>query len=146
MTERTDALKSMHTSLIEARNGYDEAVKQSEGKGLTPLVLELVSLHSAAASAIATHLTALGETPEADGSFMSTVHRTVIDLRSYVTGLDENILPSLISGEERNLATYDETIEATKADAPEYATLNAQRDTLAAKIEQMEAMKSRFAA
>ena len=37
MTEHADALKTLHTSLIDSRNGYEEALEDAEGKGLTPL-------------------------------------------------------------------------------------------------------------
>jgi len=32
-----DHLKSLQTSAIDARNGYQEALKQADGKGMTPL-------------------------------------------------------------------------------------------------------------
>lgn len=146
MSERSDTLKSLHTMLIDSRNGYDEAVKQSDGKSLTPLFREMITLRDKAAGALAIQLTALGENPDADGSFMSTVHRTVIDVRSYLTGLDESILPSLISGEERIIEKYDDAINESSPANPEYAVLVAQRDELRAKVNEMQSMQSRSAA
>jgi uncharacterized protein (TIGR02284 family) len=100
-------------------------------------------LRNAAAAEIAGPLTSLGEKPDADGSFMSTVHRTVIDVRSYVTGLDESVLPSLISGEERILGYYDDALTKSAAGNPEYAILVDQRAKLIAKIDEMRRMKAR---
>lgn len=146
MSDRIDALKTLHTSLIDSRNGYDEAVKQSDGEGLEPLFRSMIDMRSAASSELATQLTSLGEKPDADGSFMSTVHRTVIDIRSYVTGLDESVLPSLISGEERILGYYDDALSKTAAGNPEHAVMVDQRAKLIAKIDEMKRMNSRAAA
>ena len=77
---------------------------------------------------------------------MSTVHRTVIDLRSYITGLDANVLPALINGEERIIGYYDAALEASAPADPEYATLIDQRDALKLKIRDMEVMRARAAA
>jgi uncharacterized protein (TIGR02284 family) len=119
MTEHVDALKSLHTSLIDSRNGYEEALEDSEGKGLAPLFRKMVELHDRHATELAERLSALGEEADEDGSFMSTVHRTVISIRSILTGLDESILPGLIDGEERNLRAYDEAIDsAWRTSAP----------------------------
>ncbi|MFN0219900.1 MAG: ferritin-like domain-containing protein [Hyphomicrobium sp.] len=146
MTDRIDALKTLHTSLVDSRNGYDEAVKQSKGEGLEPLFRGMIELRNSAASELAPHLVALGETPDADGSFMSTVHRTVIDVRSYVTGLDESVLPSLISGEERILGYYDDALAASSPENVEHSALVEQRAKLVAKIDEMHRMKARAAA
>ncbi|MGQ0456981.1 MAG: ferritin-like domain-containing protein [Hyphomicrobium sp.] len=146
MSDRIDALKALHTSLVDSRNGYDEAVKQSNGEGLEPLFRSMIELRDAASSELAQQLTSLGETPDADGSFMSTVHRTVIDIRSYVTGLDASVLPSLISGEERILASYDDALAKSAAGNPEHAALVEQRAKLIAKIDQMKRMNAKAAA
>lgn len=61
MTSHVDALKSLHTSLIDSQNGYEEAVEDSEGKGLAPLFQEMVELHGRHADEPAEHLSALGE-------------------------------------------------------------------------------------
>ena len=92
---------------------------------------------------LAEHLTALGEEVDDDGSFMSTVHRTVISVRSVLTGLDESILPGLIDGEERILENYDDALEVAPQGSPEHQTLRTQRAALERKI---DAMKSRVPA
>ena len=62
-------------------------------------------------------LSAAGLTPDEAGSFMSTVHKTVIGVRSAVVGLDAGSLSSFASGEENNLAKYDESIKGEPANA-----------------------------
>ena len=69
--------------------------------------------------------------------FLSTIHRTVISIRSLFGGLDESILPGLIDGEERVLGYYDEAL--TDCPPSETAMLSAQRSALNAKINEMKA-------
>jgi len=141
MTDHVDSLKSLHTALVDSRNGYEEALEDAEGKGLTPLFRDMISLRNKHAAELAEHLRALGEKVDNEGSFMSTVHRTVISIRSVLTGLDDSILPGLIDGEERIIGYYDEAI----AESPEYDTLVRQREAVSAKVAEMRARNERAA-
>jgi uncharacterized protein (TIGR02284 family) len=141
MTERSDRLASLHTTLIDSRNGYDEALDDAEGKGLTPLFKEMIALRDKDIPEIAALLAAEGVEPDSSGSLMSTVHRAVISIRSLFSDLDETILPGLIDGEERVLKSYDEAIAAAGSGQAGLATLKRQRDRLAAKIAEMRRMR-----
>jgi uncharacterized protein (TIGR02284 family) len=143
MADHIDHMKSLHTTVVDARNGYEEALKDAEGKGLSPLFREMIALHQRHANALAADLARQGEKVDDRGSFMSTLHRTVISIRSLFGGLDESILPGLIDGEERVVGYYDEALK----DCPpsETATLSQQRAALQAKIAEMKAQKPKAA-
>ncbi len=145
-TERIDALKTLHTSLIDTRNGYEEAIDQAKAGDHTNLFRDMAGLHTASGADLALQLTALGEAADTSGSFMTTVHRTVIDVRAFISGLGDSVLPSMISGEERILGTYDDAINASGSGFPEYQLLVSQRDALRMKVSEMERMKERAAA
>ena len=136
MADHIEHLKSLHTTVIDARNGYEEALKDAEGKGLAPLFRDMMALHQSHADALAADLTRHGERVSDSGSFLSIIHRTVISVRSLFGGLDKSILPGLIDGEERVLSYYDEAI----SDCPpaEQAELTRQRQALQAKINEMK--------
>jgi uncharacterized protein (TIGR02284 family) len=142
MTSHTDTLTSLHTALIDSRNGYEEALKDAEGKGLTPLFRDMIALRTQHADELKHHLIGMGAEVDDEGSFMSAVHRTVISLRSVFTELDEGILPGLIDGEERIVGYYDEAIESVLPGSRENAALVAQRSVLKAKIADMQMRKS----
>lgn len=139
MADHIDHMKSLHTTVVDARKGYEEALKDAEGKGLTPLFREMIALHQSHADALAADLARHGEKVDDQGSFMSTIHRTVISVRSLFGGLDESILPGLIDGEERVVSYYDEAL--TDCPPEETAALAKQRAALQAKINQMKAQK-----
>lgn len=137
-----DHLKSLHTRAIDARNGYREALKDADGKGMTPLFGDMIALHERNAAELAHELTKANETPDEKGSFMTVVHETIMDVRSLFNGLDESVLPGLIDGEKRNVAKYDDALTDAQGTPAVAALLTAQRNSIAKKIASMEATKA----
>jgi uncharacterized protein (TIGR02284 family) len=141
MTEYLDALKKLHTVLIDSRNGYDEALRDADGGGLTPLFREMIALRDAHHHEIDAHLRDAGESPDESGSFMTAVHRTIFKIRSLVTGLDDSVLPGLIDGEERVMTYYEDVLRSAPTPAVA-STLNAQALALREKIAHMRMMEN----
>lgn len=139
MSDLVHSLTVLHTSLIDARSGYQEGLKDAHGKGLSPLFTELIELHGNDAAAIAAELKRLGEAVDDDGSYMGTLDRAVMKITSLITELDAKILPSLIDGETRVLKHYDAAIAASAPGNAEYPVLIAQRDGLRQRIAAMQA-------
>ncbi len=96
-----DHLKSLHTSAIDARNGYQEALKDAGDNGMTPLFRDMIALHERNANELSRELTKINEIADEKGSFMTVIHETIMDVRSLFNGLDESVLPGLIDGEKR---------------------------------------------
>jgi len=137
MPELTERLTSLHTSLIDARSGYREGLKDAHGKGLMPLFAELIALHGDAADAIAALLAARGAPVDDTGSLMGTFDRAVMKITSLLTALDDKIIPSLVDGEHEVLHHYDLAIEAAAPDDPAVPVLIAQREALQRKVAEM---------
>lgn len=142
MSDYLDALKSLHTTLIDSRIGYNEALSDAEGKGLSPLFREMIELRDRHHAELDAHLRAAGETPDESGSFLSIVHRTIFKIRSLMSELDEKVLPGLIDGEKRIAGYYEDVLR----DAPPAATtrtLEQQLTELRRQIGKMQAMHGR---
>lgn len=137
-----DKLKSLHTSAIDARNGYREALEDADSKGMTPLFRDMIELHEGNAAELARELTKFNEIAEDDGSFMTVVHKTIMDVRSLFNGLDESVLPGLIDGEKRNVAKYDDALKTAGPATNVASVLMAQRAKIAQKVALMEMQKS----
>lgn len=133
------SLTALHTSLIDARSGYQEGLKDAQGQGLSALFTDLIALHGQHADAIAAQLKRLGAPSNDRGSYMGTLDRAVMKLSSLFSKLDEKFLPNLIDGEHRVLAHYDKAIEASLPGHAEYPVLIAQRDALRQRIAAMKA-------
>jgi uncharacterized protein (TIGR02284 family) len=133
-----EQLKSLHTHAIDARNGYEEALKDAEGQGLTSLFREMIALHEGNADELSACLVRAGAPVNDDGSFMSVVHRTIMSVRSLFGGLGESVLPGLIDGEERNKSGYDKALQMQALPVDLRGLLTKQRDRIDAAIAGMK--------
>jgi len=141
-----DHLKTLHTSAIDARNGYEEALEDAEGKGMTPLFRDMIALHDGNAEELGGALINAGETADQDGSFMSVIHRTIMNIRSLFNGLDGSVLPGLIDGEKRNVSKYDDALQVAASTPAIAGLLSAQRAKIIAKIAVMEQQNAAYEA
>jgi uncharacterized protein (TIGR02284 family) len=134
----TAALKSLHTALIDAEEGYDTAVRDADGPEMRALFEELRALHQKAHADVHAILVGKGEQPDETGSFMSMVHKTVVSVRAAITGLDKPSLTSFANGEERILKDYDAAIEESRDDQPVATQLRRHRDALQEVVSRMK--------
>jgi uncharacterized protein (TIGR02284 family) len=134
----TTSLKSLHTALIDAEEGYDTAVRDADGPEMRAVFEELRTLHQEAHADVHAMLVGNGEQPDETGSFMSMVHKTVVSVRAALTGLDRPSLTSFASGEERILNDYDAAIEESRGDAPVVDRLRRHRDALQEVVSRMK--------
>jgi uncharacterized protein (TIGR02284 family) len=137
-----EQLKSLHTHAIDSRNGYEEALHDAEGRGMTPLFRDMISLHTTNAEELFDQLARMDRHPDQNGSFMSTIHRTIMGIRALFGGLDESVLPGLIDGEKRNLSRYDDALEGRDMNADVRAVLERQRLRIETAVVAMRAMQA----
>jgi uncharacterized protein (TIGR02284 family) len=137
-----DELKKLHTNAVDARKGYEEALADAEGRGMTPLFKRMIALHSSNASELGSQLQASGEMPDQDGSFLAHVHRTILSIRGLFGGLDESVLPGLLDGEERNASCYDDAMKMADAPADLRTLLTRQRGRIETEIAAMKDVKA----
>jgi hypothetical protein len=133
-----DALVELHTALIDTCNGYDEALKDAQKPDIVALFQRAKLLHEKAHANIHAILSARGVAPDDEGSFMLTVHETVISVRSAVVGLDKSLLTSFASGEQKMIGAEDKAIESNGDDGPVRIALEQQRSTLIDLVGEMQ--------
>src|SRR6202000_2493088 len=80
-----DSLKKLHTALIDTRNGYQKAVEDASSPAVKSLFSDMVALKEKDHAELHAGLTRLGEKPDENGSFMSTVHKAAVGVRATVT-------------------------------------------------------------
>jgi uncharacterized protein (TIGR02284 family) len=136
-----DSLKKLHTSLVDNRKGYEKAVEDAEPNVKT-LFSEMAALKARQHAELHAGLSRLGEKPDDAGSFMATVHKTVIGVRAATTGLGTNSLSSFVMGEKQVVDEYDDAIEECSSDTALVETLTQQKQTLLAKIAEMERLET----
>jgi uncharacterized protein (TIGR02284 family) len=134
-----EQLKTLHTHAIDARHGYEEALDDAEGHGLTALFRQMIALHGSNADELSATLVRAGATVNDDGSFMTVVHRTIMRIRALFDGLGESVLPGLIDGEQRNKSSYDKALQMQTLPTDTRSLLTSQRDRIDAAISGMKA-------
>jgi uncharacterized protein (TIGR02284 family) len=134
-------LRSLHTAAIDARSGYEEARDDAEHRATRPLFQEMIAVHTKNAEDLSHVLQRSGAPVGEDGSFMTTVNRTVMSLRSLLGGLGGNVVPALIDAEKHNLSRYDDVLTSKDAPADVREVLLKNRERLEVAIARMRAPK-----
>ena len=134
-----DSLKSLHTTLIDAEKGYETAIRDADEPQMKATFEKMAALHARAHADVHAILLAKGEKPADAGSFLSLIHKTVISVRSAITGLDRASLPSFADGEMRIVEIYDRAREEASLSGSETETLGWNRQALLAAIADMRA-------
>jgi uncharacterized protein (TIGR02284 family) len=132
------SIMELHTALVDACKGYDEAIQDVEKPRLRTLFEKAKSMHEKAHAEIHAILNARAANPDDEGSFMSTVHKVVISTRAAVVGLDEGSLPSFASGEERIIEAYDRAIDGNADDGAVRSVLEQQKSFLIELVGEMQ--------
>jgi len=133
----SSTLSSLHTAIIDAREGYGKAIEKAEDPAVLERLRAVDRLHEAAHADIHRILSGQGEVADDETSLMGTVHKAVVTARSAILGLDEASLSAFASGEDNNLQAYDDAI-AQLANPGERAILQKHRDALASEVAQMK--------
>lgn len=127
-TEVIDALADLHTRTVDALAGYEKVVEKAEPE-FRPVAQQFRDLHSRHAAQLASLLTSLGASVDADGSFMATINRTVVSLRAFFDEIDEDVMDNIRSGEDHVLRAF-ESVLASGPTQPYHADLMAMREDL----------------
>ena len=138
----SDSLSSLHTALIDAREGYAKAIEKTHDADALRYFKLLDALHSDAHTDIHGLMAARGEKLDESGSVMGTVHKAVVSVRSAIVGLDEGSLAAFASGEDNNLEAYDAAIR-DETDPAGRETLTKHREALAEKVAEMKLLAER---
>ena len=131
------ALKKLQTELVDARRGYEEALKDSTDGDVAGLFRQMLEVHTKAIGQIRDALAAAGEANEEHGSFMSLVHRTVVSVRATVSGLGPDSLPAFANGEAQILLAYNDAIEESRPYPKIGGVLQSQRQELSGMVSKM---------
>jgi hypothetical protein len=102
-----DALSTVQTSVVDAIAGYRTMLKHCEPE-IAEIVQAYHDTHERHDLDLSARLDALRKEPDLDGSFFSTVQKAVVGTRAAFDTVGENVLPQIVSGEERILDSYRE--------------------------------------
>ncbi|HEX8457593.1 MAG TPA: PA2169 family four-helix-bundle protein [Pyrinomonadaceae bacterium] len=130
MAENDNAI-SVLNNLIETckdgQNGFQTAAEGIERSDIKSLFYEYSQQRAQFAGELQQEVRRLGGDPEQSGSVAATLHRGWINIKSAVTGADENaILAECERGEDSAVSNYKDALEDTHLPADLRAVIERQ--------------------
>lgn len=125
-TTREQAQETIHQDLVnnlqglleknyDAEKGFKKAMEDAESQDLKRFLKTQALQRNRFATELDKEIRDLNETPKESGSTTGTLHRTWIDLKSAVSGNDdEAVLEECIRGEKASLEEYENTLKENR--------------------------------
>lgn len=139
--DSNEKFQDLLTVVIDSRNGYSEALKDTTHESMAAFFSSMHELKSRHVAELESLLGSRGVEPDESGSFLTTINRAIISIASVFGGVSENVIPGLIDGETRIVGYYDNAILVADA-ADEKQILEKQRQELHQMIDTMRAMQA----
>ncbi len=139
MTDKTDALTTLHTRIIDSRDGYRQAREQIDDHDTGAFVDRCIAERQAFHEAIHRTLTSEGVDVSEDGSAAAAAHRGIFRLRDAVSAGSSGIYHECARGDSHLKSAYDDAVEATRDD-PSWDFLIEQRAKVDAAIKEAESL------
>lgn len=119
MTSHTEALTDLLTRVIDSADGYEQAADSCESGALKDIFSERAKMRRGFAAQIRAELERHGEDVDDDGSLLAAAHRVFLDLKTKVSGDDnEKALEEVERGESVLVDQYEETLRDLDAGSP----------------------------
>lgn len=109
-TDETTTLNTLISTLIDSVTGFEDAAANIEGSSrLQQLFRERASERRRVVEDLRAEVRRLGGNPEDDGSFLGKAHQRFLDLKSVITGRDEQAIINEVERGEDYLKEKFET-------------------------------------
>ena len=110
--DTVNVLQSILEKNYDAEKGYTKAMQDAKTPALKGFLQQQAAQRSRFATAIDYQLRQLNETPKESGSVTGTLHRAWIDIKSSLTGNDdEAVLEEVIRGEKASVEEYQDVLK-----------------------------------
>lgn len=97
----TATLNTLIKTVIDSINGYQESAQAVDNEQFRQLFMQLAQDRQQVLPQLQAEVARLGGNPEDDGSALAAAHRTLVDLKSAITGRDDKaVLNEVERGED----------------------------------------------
>lgn len=111
--ERLDRLAEIHTRVLDTINGFEKLIDKAE-PDFIPVAKAFHDMHTRHERDLAEYLLKAGRDPEQDGSFFGSVNKAVIEMRSWFSDIDHNVMDQVKEGEKHVLEAYQEARDSAQ--------------------------------
>lgn len=110
--DTVNVLQNIIEKNYDAEKGYKKAMTDAKNPALKNFLAQQAAQRSRFATTIDSRLRQLGETPKESGSVTGTLHRAWIDIKSSLSGNDdEAVLEEVIRGEKASVDEYQDVLQ-----------------------------------
>jgi uncharacterized protein (TIGR02284 family) len=107
-SSETATLNTLIKTTIDSINGYQESAEAVENDQFRQLFMQLAQDRQQVLPQLQAEVARLGGDPEDDGSALAAAHRTLVDLKSAITGRDDKaIINEVERGEDYIKEKYE---------------------------------------
>lgn len=111
--DRLDRIAEVHTRVLDTVQGFEKLIEKAE-PGFLPIARTFLDLHTTHARELALYLSSKGRDPHDDGSFFGTVNKAMIEMRSWFSDIDHNVMDQIKEGEKHVLDAYQQAREGAQ--------------------------------
>lgn len=138
-------LNDLLTRNYDAEKGYTEAGNNVDNRQLRQWMFDNAERRKRFGTELKGIISTLGETPDKGSSFLGTVHRAWMDLKSSMTSnTEEAILEECIRGEEKAVEDYDEVLKELTLPTNIQQTVRKQRDEIHAACQEVKQLEKSY--
>ena len=141
-----NCLNKLLKTCYDGEKGYKEAADDADDSRLKSWFREYAQQRYDFGHEIKSELRAIGGEPDKGTTIAGDVHRVWIDLKTALTGNDdEAVLNEAIRGEEHAIERYDECLNDGSLPATARTVISRQRSQIQAALGKLHTLKSTFA-
>jgi uncharacterized protein (TIGR02284 family) len=142
-TDETTTLNTLISTLIDSVTGFEDAAANIEGSSrLQQLFRERASERRKVVEDLRAEVSRLGGNPEDDGSFLGKAHQRFLDLKSVVTGRDEQaIINEVERGEDYLKEKFETALSAGSLSGESRAVVERAYQSVRSGHDQVSALK-----
>lgn len=145
MKSENEALADLYTTLIDSREGYEEAAEAVDSADLQALFSDLSARRAEDARQVRAFMKTADVDLDDDGSILGNAHREFLELKESLTGDDASVIAEVIREEQHLLDAYDKAIEPMTADSDAYRFAKAHYTSLAERLDELKGEKQKAA-
>ena len=142
-TDETTTLNTLISTLIDSVTGFEDAAANIDGSSrLQQLFRERASERREVVGELRAEVSRLGGNPEDDGSFLGKAHQRFLDLKSVVTGRDEQaIINEVERGEDYLKEKFETALSSGSLSGESRAVVERAYQSVRSGHDQISALK-----
>jgi len=136
-----DILNSLVTTTIDSANGFERSAENVEDSSLRSMFQDFARERREVVSRLQSQVSALGGTPNDDGSLKADLHRRFEDLRQAIGGGTKAVVEEVERGEDYIKAKYETAMKDDQLGAESRAVLAQCFESIRAGHDKASALK-----